>query len=379
MTEPPPRGPPGSNVRSTGPSGQPDDKVKPFRVDEVEEPEEIDPSKDQSSKRLFRTEETEEPQSEEIIVSDPSRFKGLLEDKPSDGIPAPAAKRMKIHVAPTEGKAPSPYVPRSKVAQEKATQKASPEIKIVSQPGKRTSHTVHEPLKPGAHSLLPVEKHQPLPTKPPSKAKESQPLPSIEKSHKIEKKIEETALVTPPAPSLEKEITPAVEKKGEEELQVTAAAAMLPPPGAAGAIQIPLEGPFLEGSSALSPMGKLDTQTALLFHKIVGLMMIETTKAGISTTTTILNMPGSVFDGTSIVLTHYDTNPHGFNLQLLGSPQAVSLFMANSAALGAAFRQEMPDFRINILTPALTTQEEGRKKGYVRGIIPKNDHGDMGA
>ena len=96
----------------------------------------------------------------------------------------------------------------------------------------------------------------------------------------------------------------------------------------------------------------LPSQVFDLFERLVGFMTIEQYK-GVSKTTVKLNMPGSVFHGSQIVLEHHKTAPHAFNLQLQGSPKAIELFNANLTNLNAAFAGAKLSFEVNIRTPVL--------------------------
>lgn len=97
---------------------------------------------------------------------------------------------------------------------------------------------------------------------------------------------------------------------------------------------------------------KLSPEVFGLFEKMVGLMTIESTK-GMSKTTVTLQMPNSVFNGSKIILDHFDTAPHSFNLQLQGSDEAVKMFNANMNELAAAFQGSRLAFEVNIKRPEL--------------------------
>ena len=81
---------------------------------------------------------------------------------------------------------------------------------------------------------------------------------------------------------------------------------------------------------------KLSPELYELFEKAGGMMMIQT-DSGITTTTVMLNMPDTIFNDAQIVLDKYSTAPHAFNLQLIGSPEAVQSFSENSRSTLTSF------------------------------------------
>ncbi|MDJ0651635.1 MAG: hypothetical protein QNJ27_01290 [Simkaniaceae bacterium] len=102
---------------------------------------------------------------------------------------------------------------------------------------------------------------------------------------------------------------------------------------------------------------KLSPEVYELFEKMGGVMTVQQDK-GITTTTMTMNMPGSVFDGTQVILNQYSTAPNAFNIQLVGHPDSVKIFTQNLDALRESFRQANFTFETNILTPILTTSKK---------------------
>lgn len=101
---------------------------------------------------------------------------------------------------------------------------------------------------------------------------------------------------------------------------------------------------------------KLSPEIYELFEKMVGTIMIQD-HSGITSTTITLNMPDSIFDGAQVTFDQYKTAPNSYNLQFLGSPQAIEAFAANMADLVAAFKQGQHAFEVNILRPALSEKK----------------------
>jgi len=96
---------------------------------------------------------------------------------------------------------------------------------------------------------------------------------------------------------------------------------------------------------------------------------------GISTTTVTLNLDeSSIFNKTELVITHYDSAPHSFNLLLMGTEEAVTALTTHINTLEIALKQKLPAFQINLKTPELKKKEralEKRKKLLID--IPKTN------
>ncbi|MEM7174882.1 MAG: hypothetical protein AAF443_02995 [Chlamydiota bacterium] len=116
---------------------------------------------------------------------------------------------------------------------------------------------------------------------------------------------------------------------------------------------------------------KLSPEVYELFEKVGGVMMVQN-DGGITTTTVTLNMPDTVFNDAQIVLDKYSTAPHAFNLQLIGSPEAVQAFSDNIDQLSQAFKDAQYNFEVNILSPILQTKE---KKPLIRRKSATGDKG----
>ncbi len=119
---------------------------------------------------------------------------------------------------------------------------------------------------------------------------------------------------------------------------------------------------------------KIHPQVYDLLEKMVGVMTIEQHK-GVTTTTITVNMKGSVFDGSEIVLEHYSTAPNAFNVQLAGSQDAQALFNANIDELAAAFASGKYAFDVNIRKPILLKEHQAftRKEKTSREEEGKKD------
>ncbi|MDN3508562.1 MAG: hypothetical protein P0S93_00775 [Candidatus Neptunochlamydia sp.] len=120
---------------------------------------------------------------------------------------------------------------------------------------------------------------------------------------------------------------------------------------------------------------KLSTEVHELFEKMGGVMTIQQDK-GITTTTMNINMPGSIFDGTQVILNQYSTAPNSFNIQLVGNPDSVKVFNQNLDTLKESFRQANFNFETIILNPILTTSK--KSPHLIRRAKSTGDKGGQG-
>ena len=79
---------------------------------------------------------------------------------------------------------------------------------------------------------------------------------------------------------------------------------------------------------------------------------------GISKTTVEIGKEGSLFAGTLIEIDHYDTAPQSFNLQLIGSPESVELFLKHLGALQLSLNahEMLKQFEVHLMSPILKTE-----------------------
>lgn len=126
-------------------------------------------------------------------------------------------------------------------------------------------------------------------------------------------------------------------------------------------------GAAMEGLK-LSPFSNIPKDVFELFQKMVGLMTLEKNN-GKTTTTITLNMPNSIFNGGELVLDHYDTAPHAYNVQFLGDPEAVAKFAQNMKGLNNAITEAKLNFSINVLSPKLS-------KNYTNRIESSDERSD---
>jgi hypothetical protein len=107
----------------------------------------------------------------------------------------------------------------------------------------------------------------------------------------------------------------------------------------------------------LPSYANIHPQVMELFDRMVGVMTVMS-MSGITETVITLNAPqfaSSVFFGSQIIIQEYSTAPQAYNIQLIGTPQAVALFQGNAEDLMAAFQAGNYNFRVNRLETAHLT------------------------
>jgi len=115
----------------------------------------------------------------------------------------------------------------------------------------------------------------------------------------------------------------------------------------------------------VSEVSEVSLETAALIDEMANYVKIES-ENGISKTTVTIGMEGSVFEGSEVVIDHYDTAPHSFNLQLMGTPEAQELFTTHLNALQVSLNahQALKNFQVNLLQPILSEKSDL----YARGL-----------
>lgn len=116
-----------------------------------------------------------------------------------------------------------------------------------------------------------------------------------------------------------------------------------------------------------TPISELTPEMTDLMEKMANFILVES-QNGITTTTVFVEMKGSVLDGAQIIMNHYDTAPHSFNLQLSGSPESLELFTAHLASLQSSLEthQALQGFHVHILPPTLTEKSDLHMRGKTK-------------
>ncbi len=148
--------------------------------------------------------------------------------------------------------------------------------------------------------------------------------------------------MTPPSP----------EKDREDEERVAAESGI----GASATPEIPQGLPDVQAAPPVhTPYANLHPQVLELFERTVGVMTVMH-MSGIKETSITLDNPkfaSSVFFGSEIIIKEYSSAPKEFNIQINGSPQAMSLLQGNTQDLMAAFQYGNFNFRVNRLDTGL--------------------------
>ncbi|MCH9631218.1 MAG: hypothetical protein S4CHLAM37_12400 [Chlamydiia bacterium] len=142
----------------------------------------------------------------------------------------------------------------------------------------------------------------------------------------------------------------------------------------------PDQAPFQEGAQQMPETPaytNLNPQVYELFERMVGSMMIQVHDKGHEQTTVTINMKGSVFDGSKIVLDRYASAPNSFNIEIATSPKGQAMLMDNMNLLTQSFQQADLNFEVNQLRPVLLSsyKEDFTRKGSVTdddGESPKD-------
>lgn len=141
------------------------------------------------------------------------------------------------------------------------------------------------------------------------------------------------------------------EKEGVEEAATAAAIANQPPPLTPGATP---------PTPVSAPYSQMEPQIMALFERMVGVMtIIQTT--GITETVMTLNarqFASSVLYGSQIIIREFSTAPKAFNVEFIGSPEALVQVERNLPALLGAVQQGNYQFSINRFDTKLGSTEK---------------------
>lgn len=120
------------------------------------------------------------------------------------------------------------------------------------------------------------------------------------------------------------------------------------------------------GETEMVSYVKLSPKIFALFEKLSGIITVNRADGKTNTKIT-LDMKGSVFDGCELHITEYDEGKR-LDIQLQGSPEAMSLFNENAADLAAAFKQGQYSFEVNVKQAELSQKKQMfKRKGKTGG------------
>jgi len=124
-------------------------------------------------------------------------------------------------------------------------------------------------------------------------------------------------------------------------------------------------GVTVEESSFTPEVHALSPGMRTLVEEMANYVLIESDN-GISTTTVEVGKEGSVFDGTIVEVEHYDTDPHSFNLRMMGSPENLEMFSANLKTLERALKahETLKGFHVRLLTPVIGEKSDLHERSW---------------
>jgi len=318
---------------------------------------------------------SKQPPSEHPPSAEAPLYEGGTEEQPPT-VKKPEAKAKKKKVADTSLLASQPKTSELKV-KKKGKKRAAPTKKIIpAEPKMVEEGKVKPPAKKEEEEIgIPPEKMKAPEAPPPKEKVKKEGIFHRMSSDEVRKKRMTTVEAREGAPiegiPVEAGLETGLEEKGggkkEEEVGFVEAT------GFTASMPLPVTEMVL---TPITPTETTPTYSTLsseiyeLFEKIGGVMVIQQ-HTGVTTTTMTVNMPNSVFNNAQIIIDQYSTAPHAFNIQLVGTPEAVKAFRANLPQLEQSFKQANYDFEVNLLNPVLTTRKKSphliRRKGSLGG------------
>lgn len=229
-----------------------------------------------------------------------------------------------------------------------------PGMPVYKLPKAKKKKAPQAPKKEEIREALPPPKALPREGKEGYFAEMKKKVEKVETKETEEENISQMTGFLPPLVASEKK-----EEKGDKDKeQELASIAALP----AEKGELPLLAAFAAATLPAStpPYAYLHPEVWELFERMVGTMTVAT-YGGATETTISLNAPqfaSSVFYGSQIIIREYSTAPKVFNIELLGSPQAVELFQGNADDLMAAFQNGKYAFRVNQLQTGILRAEK---------------------
>ena len=92
-----------------------------------------------------------------------------------------------------------------------------------------------------------------------------------------------------------------------------------------------------------------------------------------TTTTVTVNMKNSIFDGTQIIIDHYETAPNALNITIAGNPKAQEMINQNMTNLVASFEASKLSFQVNLRRPVLLEDYQTFKRKEKVGAEQEQD------
>jgi len=296
-------------------------------VPDIEEPAPQDQSQltDQDQSSTFQEPQTPPPSEDNFKIDDPTKM--------DDTKPQEVDKSKE----PEKTKEKEKKKKIEKTSKKKTEKKDQKEKAVKLEKGKE-SKEVKEPKKSDTQALK-----EPIKSKETIKGKTSQEI------HKEAPKEKMDQSTTAPLEGL-KDKQDSKDKDSDTSKENVSAPAPVAPLATAEHVEALQQSPF----------ANMPKDVFELFEKMVGMMTMQQDQ-GKNTITLQLNMKGSVFDKCELVIMHYDTAPHAYNVQFVGNPEGVERFAKNMQGLNNAITESKLNFTIHLLPPRL-------QKNYSRRI-----------
>lgn len=145
-------------------------------------------------------------------------------------------------------------------------------------------------------------------------------------------------------------VAPPLPLQNEEETKEVAIVLTTPAPVATS---------FSRPATDLSTPALLPAEIEALFEHLAGIMILQDNQ-GTQETRVILDSPlfaASPFQGAEVVIHEFRSAPKQFNIELVGSPEAVALFQAHANSLAAAFQGGQYNFTLHRIETRLLKTE----------------------
>ncbi len=375
---------PSSTFRSYSPREQEREQVYPTSTSKEQRPsrtesrEEFRPREQQQKPPPSAPKAKEAPSKEEEPEEVAPAQAEALKPKPAKGKkappPGPPILPGQKEVAPSFAE----LMEEEKIKKEKALPSSIPTKPTVSAPltPKVPPESVPREIEVGEKKVIPTA----LPGIPTAAAGVLSEKPSVRATPSSRKQIEEGEVegMIRPMPLAASPAGQETDQGGEQEKQRREkregkpAEHVIPTGMPTPAAVVPLSSIQATAPIAPSPYSQMDPQIMAMFERMVGVMTIAHT-TGISETTMTLNarqFATSVLYGSQIVIREFSTAPKAFNVEFVGSPQALALVQQNVPALMGAVQQGNFNFTINRFDVKLGSTEKpifSRKESSKRG------------
>ncbi|MDX8431175.1 MAG: hypothetical protein SNF33_05155 [Candidatus Algichlamydia australiensis] len=327
-----------------------------------------------------------ESEQELVFVAKPEPTEMVAEPSPKEGVAQPAPQKPSSAKQAQPTPAPSPTSPAPETSQKQTTtaQQAQPTSSQEGAPSQKYSTSTQQTTSSKQSDTSTSDEGQPpttetapeLPGDTPNTLEtaldEAAPLsPITEEAGEV---LEDLGILTTDAAKkgvFEKNDFPinALEGKVIPEEKKTDKSSFMAELGAfpEGTVPQALPESALPNATPTAYTG-LSKQVRALFDYMVGTIIVKK-DTDQTTTTVMVNLKGSIFDGSKIVLTRYATSPDSLNVQLQGDPRAVKSFSENLTTLRQAFAEKK--MNVHLQAPILLDEYFKKRKKSSKTVSRK--------